>query len=449
MEIDSDSSYAASSDGGVNEEEQEGFIGIRALQPSGPSLDRYRLRDFPLGSAFAFDVRPSAIAAKICLTAGARLCISAATIVEFDEDSDDETGSDDEDDGKSSSSGGDGIKRAVLTINTPGDAADEDDGYVDADETMTLWDYRRGDARTITSLGIAISGPAVLSLGVKCRSKGLKSINVFGSVILDDQVLSYGFDDDDVSDEEEEDLMQQLMEEERAELEEDAADPVDIVPAHEEDPSPEKKKSKAKKSKKRKMSIDRTNEDDDGADEKEADAEVVDADIEKPLSKKQRKKLAKKKAQELADAVAKEQGYDKETEKEDAATEKGEKKKTRSKSLTGERRIECGVIVRDIVVGAGSTVKPGRKVSINYEGSLASDGTVFDKNKSKANPFSFRPGTGEVIKGLDKGMEGMKIGGERIITIPPAMGYGKKSSAEIPKNSTLVFTVKLLSVGGR
>ena len=120
-----------------------------------------------------------------------------------------------------------------------------------------------------------------------------------------------------------------------------------------------------------------------------------------------------------------------------------------TKSLTRERRIEGGVTVRDIVIGVGQSVKPGRKVSINYEGSLASDGSVFDKNKSKTSPLNFRPGTGEVIKGLDKGMEGMKVGGERIITIPPAMGYGKKGNAMIPKNSTLVFTVKLLGVGGR
>mmetsp|Transcript_23177 Transcript_23177/g.50390 ORF Transcript_23177/g.50390 Transcript_23177/m.50390 type:complete len:269 (+) Transcript_23177:1-807(+) len=267
--------------------------------------------------------------------------------------------------------------------------------------------------------------------------------------------------------------MQQLMEEERAELEEDAADPVDIVPAHEDDEesSPdkktkrekkaeeeEKKKNKKKKSKKRKLSADNAAAEDGVSraaregDKEETGADNSDDGIGKPLSKKQRKKLAKQKAKELADAVAKEQGYDKkrQQEKDDAAaTNKVEKKRSApSKSMTRERRIEGGVIVRDIVIGTGTSVRPGRKVSINYEGTLQSDGSVFDKNKSKANPFSFRPGTGEVIKGLDKGMEGMKIGGERIITIPPAMAYGRKGTAGIPKNSTLIFAIKLLNIGG-
>lgn len=472
MDIDSDSSYSASSGGGggTEEDQEGGFIGVRALQPSGTSLDRFRLRDFELGSAFAFDVQPATVAARICLTAGARLCISAATIVEDDDESEDDgesAGGDDTSSNDDKSSRSDGIKRAVLTINTPGDAADEDDAYGDADETMTLWDYRRGDARTVTSLGIAISGPAVLSLGVRCRSKGLQAINVFGSVILDDQVVSYGHDDDevDVSDGEDEDLMQQLMEEERAELEEDAADPVDIVPAHEDDEesSPDTKtkrekkaeEKKKKKSKKRKLSADNAAvEDEVSGAAREGDKKETDADndngIGKPLSKKQRKKLAKQKAKELAEAVAKEQGYDKKKQEKDdaAASKKVEKRSVPSKSMTRERRIEGGVIIRDIVIGTGTTVKPGRKVSINYEGTLQSDGSVFDKNKSKANPFCFRPGTGEVIKGLDKGMEGMKIGGERIITIPPAMAYGRKGTAGIPKNSTLIFTIKLLNIGG-
>ena len=438
-----------------------GFIGVRALQPTTADLDRYRLRDYPLGSAFAFDVRPGAIAAKITLTAGARLHLSSATIVEIDDD-DDEDSSVSEDNKKESKRSA--MKKAALTINMPGNTAEapypDDEDYEGGEPaTMVLWDYRAGEARTVTGLGVSVSGPTSLSLGVRCRSSAssLRSINVFGSVVLDDQVVSYGLDSDDDDegaayyaeeedgeyfeeekywgvplDEQERDLMRQLMDDEREELEREAADNDARMGEGDDDTANAAKKTKLKK--KRKMSADR---DDASGDNNE--------DKIKPLSKKQRKKLAQKKAQELADAVAKEQGHDEKKKK-----KKKDKEEVPTKSLTRERRIEGGVVVQDIIIGIGPAVKPGRKVSINYEGSLASDGSVFDKNKSKSKPLSFRPGTGEVIKGLDKGMEGMKAGGERIITIPPAMGYGKKAQgAMIPKNSTLVFTVKLLGVGGK
>ena len=144
------------------------------------------------------------------------------------------------------------------------------------------------------------------------------------------------------------------------------------------------------------------------------------------------------------------EGHLKEGDKEAKKFDAHSKKIVPPKSLTSERRLDGGILVRDIVVGAGAAVKPGRSVSINYEGSLLSDGKVFDKNKSKANPFTFRPGTGEVIKGLDKGIVGMKVEGERVITIPPAMGYGRKGShPSIPSDATLVFTVNVLKVGGK
>ena len=472
--VDDDSSYSSASRDATSSAADDdaesttsstssstGFIGVRALQPTTADLDRYRLRDYPLGSAFAFDVRPGAIAAKITLTAGARLHLSSATIVEIDDD-DDEDSSVSEDNKKDSKRSA--MKKAALTINMPGDTAEapypDDEDYEGGEPaTMVLWDYRAGEARTVTGLGVSVSGPTSLSLGVRCRSasSSLRSINVFGSVVLDDQVVSYGLDSDDDDegaayyaeeedgeyfeeekywgvplDEQERDLMRQLMDDEREELEREAADNDARMGEGDDDTANAAKKAKLKK--KRKMSADR---DDASGDNNE--------DQIKPLSKKQRKKLAQKKAQELADAVAKEQGHDEKKKK-----KKKDKEEVPTKSLTRERRIEGGVVVQDIIIGVGPAVKPGRKVSINYEGSLASDGSVFDKNKSKSKPLSFRPGTGEVIKGLDKGMEGMKAGGERIITIPPAMGYGKKAQgAMIPKNSTLVFTVKLLGVGGK
>jgi len=168
------------------------------------------------------------------------------------------------------------------------------------------------------------------------------------------------------------------------------------------------------------------------------------------LSKKERKKLAKQKAKELAEAVDKNQGREPKTEEEKASEKsKKDEKKKKSLPITRERRMAGGLKVRDIIIGDGLPVKSGRKVSILYEGAFT-NGDVFDRNQNKGNPLTFRPGTGAVIRGLEKGIEGMKVGGERIITIPPALGYGKKGQGHtIPSNSTLVFTVQLLDVGGR
>jgi len=73
---------------------------------------------------------------------------------------------------------------------------------------------------------------------------------------------------------------------------------------------------------------------------------------------------------------------------------------------------------------------------------------VFDKNHSKQHPLVFRQGTGEVIRGLERGLEGMKVGGERVINIPSKLGYGTKGAGDdIPPDSDLTFEVKLLKVG--
>lgn len=104
----------------------------------------------------------------------------------------------------------------------------------------------------------------------------------------------------------------------------------------------------------------------------------------------------------------------------------------------------------DVVVGTGAEAVAGKKVSVNYTGNLV-DGTVFDSNVDPkfghVEPFSFRLGAGEVIRGWDVGVSGMKIGGKRKLTIPPEMGYGEYGAGEvIPPNATLVFEVELLGV---
>ena len=100
--------------------------------------------------------------------------------------------------------------------------------------------------------------------------------------------------------------------------------------------------------------------------------------------------------------------------------------------------------IDDKTTGSGPQAKAGQKVNMRYVGKLT-NGNVFDSN-TKGKPFSFTLGKGEVIKGWDIGIAGMQPGGERRITIPAELAYGKKAIPGIPGNSTLVFDVKLLGI---
>ncbi len=103
----------------------------------------------------------------------------------------------------------------------------------------------------------------------------------------------------------------------------------------------------------------------------------------------------------------------------------------------------------DELVGTGAAAESGKKVVVNYTGTLT-DGTIFDSNVNPkfghVEPFSFTLGVGEVIPGWDQGVAGMKVGGKRKLTIPPSLGYGSQDMGVIPPNSTLIFEVELLKV---
>jgi FKBP-type peptidyl-prolyl cis-trans isomerase len=103
-----------------------------------------------------------------------------------------------------------------------------------------------------------------------------------------------------------------------------------------------------------------------------------------------------------------------------------------------------GVVINDVVVGSGLEAKTGQKVSVNYILSL-SDGTVLQNSKDFGQPFQFTIGAGEVIPGWEMGFAGMKVGGIRTIIIPPELAYGANQVGPIPPNSTLVFTIELIS----
>jgi len=105
-----------------------------------------------------------------------------------------------------------------------------------------------------------------------------------------------------------------------------------------------------------------------------------------------------------------------------------------------------GLKYEDLTEGTGAEAKAGQTVSVHYTGWLT-DGQKFDSSKDRNDPFAFVLGGGMVIKGWDEGVQGMKVGGVRKLTIPPQLGYGVRGAGGvIPPNATLVFEVELLDV---
>lgn len=107
------------------------------------------------------------------------------------------------------------------------------------------------------------------------------------------------------------------------------------------------------------------------------------------------------------------------------------------------------LVVRNLITGTGATATDGKTVYVNYVGELYSNGKVFDASwkDTPGKTFSFVLGQGQVIKGWDEGVKGMKVGGRRELIIPPSLAYGKSGSGTtIPPNATLVFVVDLIKV---
>ena len=109
-----------------------------------------------------------------------------------------------------------------------------------------------------------------------------------------------------------------------------------------------------------------------------------------------------------------------------------------------------GLKYRDEVVGTGPSPTSGQSVSVHYTGWLdenGKQGKKFDSSVDRGEPFEFGLGQGQVIKGWDEGVAGMKVGGKRTLIIPPSLGYGARGAGGvIPPNATLMFDVELLGV---
>lgn len=107
---------------------------------------------------------------------------------------------------------------------------------------------------------------------------------------------------------------------------------------------------------------------------------------------------------------------------------------------------ESGLMIQEIKEGSGKEAQTGNYVTVHYSGWLP-DGKLFDSSVKRNKPFTVKLGTGQVIQGWEEGIQGMKVGGKRRLTIPPEIAYGAEGyPGAIPPNATLVFDIELLSV---
>lgn len=164
------------------------------------------------------------------------------------------------------------------------------------------------------------------------------------------------------------------------------------------------------------------------------------------LSEKKKRKRKKKKAQENEGNTRTDQTVSAvEVKKEPASAT--EQVQTEAKS-SQVRSFPNGLVIEEVAMGKpdGKRASPGKQVSVRYIGKLKKNGKIFDSNVGRA-PFKFRLGVGQVIKGWDVGVNGMRVGDKRRLTIPPSMGYGAEGAGgKIPPNSWLVFDVELIDV---
>lgn len=116
-------------------------------------------------------------------------------------------------------------------------------------------------------------------------------------------------------------------------------------------------------------------------------------------------------------------------------------------SSTGKSNIttQQNMLVQDNLIGTGDLATAGSRVVVHYTGRFV-DGKVFDSSITRGEPFQFVLGGGQVIKGWDQGIEGMRVGGKRTLTVPPELGYGPNDYGPIPGGSTLIFDVELIKV---
>ena len=173
------------------------------------------------------------------------------------------------------------------------------------------------------------------------------------------------------------------------------------------------------------------------------------------MSKAERRKAAKKRKKEASRAAARGEGAGDEesNDQRDNGAKRARLEDTAAAAAAaaaarqqerprGAVTLRKGVRMIELSEGRGPTVQDRKRVKVSYVGRLGSpSGAIFDQGT-----ISFRLGRGEVIAGWDIGVQGMRVGGERRITVPPAAGYGKQAAGKIPPNSTLCFDVAVVEV---
>ncbi|ORY15957.1 hypothetical protein BCR34DRAFT_622564 [Clohesyomyces aquaticus] len=295
-------------------------------------------------------------------------------------------------------------------------------------------------------------------------SNGTHDIYLTGNYVLPMDMDDEDDENEDDYEEDDYDLPPDSDElDEVSDSEEDALDSLKdprIEEIHSEDEAPKLVKAEKKGKNKRPAEEDAVEDTLDDLISKTVKPEAPATNGEQKLSKKQAKKLKKNDGQAVAAAqepVKKEQsatlGSDKKKVQFAKNLELGptgspkvqeDKKEAPAAAAKSGPRVVGGVTVEDKKVGNGKAAKKGDRIEMRYIGKLK-NGKQFDANK-KGKPFGFKLGTGEVIKGWDIGIVGMAPGGERRITIPSHLAYGKKALPGIPANSDLIFDVKCIAV---
>ncbi|KAE9359631.1 hypothetical protein PF008_g2178 [Phytophthora fragariae] len=253
----------------------------------------------------------------------------------------------------------------------------------------------------------------------------------------DDEMMVFGDDDGSSDDDVDEN------EEEQEELNDEAKkNRFEVLEERVHSDAPESKKKSPKKEVKKEVKKESKKE----AAAKKAAAAAAEAEKKAKEEKEAEKKMAKaakvaEKEKKTAEKLAEVTAGSVKSKKRAAPAESVEVPK-KAKVAT---RMHKGVTIEDVAVGKGRPVQRGRKVGIVYRGRLT-NGKQFDATQNRKKPFTFRHGIGDVIKGMDIGIEGMRVGSKRTITIPSKLGYGREGSPPvIPSNADLIFEIEVVS----
>ncbi len=183
--------------------------------------------------------------------------------------------------------------------------------------------------------------------------------------------------------------------------------------------------------------------DEDGEEEEESDDEEEESEEEETPKKKVDKKDNKTPKKEgMKNGAPKTPQTDKKQDNNKTPKKQDQQQGTPKPKKTPKKTLKGGIVVEELKEGNGPEAKRGKMMGMYYDGRLTSNNKRFDANL-KGDPFKFRLGSGEVIKGWDVGLEGIKVGGKRKLTIPAKMAYGSTGAPPaIPPNATLTFEVE-------